>query len=165
LGGKAIAAVLDPHRFRAMLGRDFRRNADLFDFDMPYFNAGMLLIDRQAFGAADLLGRTRPYHEQGVLTRIQYDQAILNLAFRDNWLPLDFRWNLTNPQPAHENLEPHIVHYSGPRKPWSLYSATAFARDYRHTMTNAHFYRFMRERWLRRLQAPFRKLLGRAANE
>ena len=160
LQGNAIAAVLDPHRHRAMLGRDFRRNADLFDFRTPYFNAGMLLIDRKAYGDANLPERTRAYHEQGVLTRIQYDQAILNLVFKDNWLPLDFRWNLTNPQPAHENLEPKIVHYSGPHKPWSLFSSAAFARDYRHTMTNAYFYQFMRERWLRPLHAPFRKLFG-----
>ncbi|HVW91680.1 MAG TPA: glycosyltransferase family 8 protein [Devosia sp.] len=157
LEGKAVAAVLDPHRHRAMLGCDFRQNSDLFSFDMPYFNAGMLVIDRAAFAAADLPGRTRAYHEAGVLARTQYDQAVLNLVFKDNWLPLDFRWNLINPQPAHENFEPKIVHYTGPNKPWQLFSRVAFAQAYRHTMTNEVFYRYIRERRLRRLK----RLVGR----
>lgn len=152
LEGKAVAAVLDPHRHRAMLGRDFKQNSDLFSFDWAYFNAGMLVIDRALFAAADLPGRTRAYHEAGVLARVQYDQAVLNLVFKDNWLPLDFRWNVINPQPAHENFEPKIVHYTGPYKPWHLLNRLAFAQAYRHTMTNEVFYRYWRERQLRRLK-------------
>jgi len=157
LAGKPIAAVNDPHRHRAMLGRDFKRNADLFDFRQAYFNAGFLVIDRAAFAAADLPGKTRAFHRDGVLARTQYDQAVLNLVFKDNWLPLDFRWNLINPQPAHEALEPHIVHYTGPNKPWHLLSRAAFAQAYRHTMTNDVFYAYWRERQARRLMAPFRR--------
>ncbi len=153
LEGKAVAAVLDPHRHRAMLGRDFKQNGDLFSFDMRLLQCvGMLVIDRALFAAADLPGRTRAYHEAGVLARVQYDQAVLNLVFKDNWLPLDFRWNLINPLPAHENLEPHIVHYTGHRKPWQLLSPVAFAQAYRHTMTNDVFYAYWRERQLRRLK-------------
>lgn len=151
LQDNALGAVLDPHRHRAMLGRDFKRNADLFDYRQPYFNAGMLVIDRPRFAAADLPARTRAYHDQGVLERVQYDQAILNLVFAGNWLPLDFRWNLINPTPAHEVLEPHIVHYTGPFKPWQMLPGIAFAQAYRHTMTNAVYYRFMRERLSRRV--------------
>jgi lipopolysaccharide biosynthesis glycosyltransferase len=161
LKGRAIAAVLDPHRHRAMLGRDFRQNGDLFSFGLAYFNAGLLLVDRYAFKVADLPARTRAYHEAGVLARVQYDQAVLNLVFKDNWLPLDFRWNLINPLPAHENLEPYVVHYTGPNKPWQLLSRAAFAQAYRHTMTNEVFYEFWRERWRRRLKSPFRRGKGR----
>jgi lipopolysaccharide biosynthesis glycosyltransferase len=91
----------------------------------------------------------------GTMARIQFDQAALNIAFRDQWLPLDFRWNLINPHPAHEALEPHIVHYTGPHKPWHLMSRTAFAQAYRHAMTNDFFYAYWRERQLRRLRRPF----------
>ncbi len=157
LEGKPIAAVLDPHRHRAMLGRDFRQNADLFRFDMAYFNAGMMVIDRRPYAAADLPGRTRAYHQQGVLTRVQYDQAVLNLVFAGNWLALDFRWNLINPEPAHEVLEPHIVHYTGPKKPWQPVFGVAFAQAYRHTMTNEVYYRYMRERIADRFRFPGRK--------
>jgi len=160
LGQNSIAAVLDAGRHRHMLGKNLILNSDLFDFHFAYFNAGMLVIDRAAFAAADLPGETRRYHESGVLDRIQYDQAILNLVFKDKWLPLDFRWNLTNPLPAHEILEPQIAHYTGPNKPWTLFSKVAYERVYRHTMTNDVFYAFMRERLIKRLTAPFRKLLG-----
>ncbi len=160
LAGHPIAAVLDPGRHRQMLGRDFRQNGDLFDFNFAYFNAGMLVIDRHGFGAADLPGQTRRMHESGLLKRIQYDQAVLNLVFKNNWLPLDFRWNLICPWPAHEVLEPHLLHYTGHRKPWALFSNVAFANAYRHTMTNAVFYAFWRERLRRRLLAPFARLFG-----
>jgi lipopolysaccharide biosynthesis glycosyltransferase len=160
LAGKPIAAVLDPGRHKQMLGRDFRQNRDLFSFNFAYFNAGMMVIDRRAYGAADLPGETRRMHKDGLLARIQYDQAVLNLVFKDKWLPLDFRWNLICPWPAHEMLEPQLLHYTGHRKPWNLVSGVAFANAYRHTMTNAVFYRFWRERLKRHLLAPFRKLMG-----
>lgn len=157
LGENAVAAVMDPHRHRAMLGRDFRRNADLFDFRQPYFNSGVLVIDRRRYAAARLDELMQKLAASGAMDRIQFDQAALNLAFRGGWLPLDFRWNLINPQPAHENFEPHIVHYTGPRKPWHLLSRAAFAQAYRHTMTNDVFYAFWRERQGRRLK----RLVGR----
>ena len=122
---------------------------------------GMLVIDREKFGATDLPGETRRIHESGLLARIQYDQAVLNLVFKDKWLPLDFRWNLICPWPAHEALEPLLLHYTGHRKPWNLVSGVAFSNAYRHTMTNAVFYKFWRERMKRRLLAPFKKLMGR----
>ncbi|HEV7718081.1 MAG TPA: glycosyltransferase family 8 protein [Arsenicitalea sp.] len=161
LQGKAIGAVLDAGRHKQMLGHDLRQNLDLFDFHFAYFNAGMLVIDRKAFAAANLPEQTRLLHESGALSRIQYDQAILNLVFKDNWLPLDFRWNLICPSPEHEMLEPQLLHYTGHKKPWSLLSTAAFSKAYRHTMTNAIFYRFWRERVKRRLGKPLRKLLGR----
>ena len=162
LEGHPIAAVLDPGRHKQMLGRDLRQNLDLFDFHFRYFNAGVLVIDRRGFAAHDLPGRTRAFNEAGILARAQYDQAVLNLAFKDNWLPLDFRWNLICPAPEHEVLEPKILHYTGHRKPWALLSRAAFAQTYRHTMTNAIFYRYWRERWQRRLLKPWRKLMGRS---
>ena len=161
LKGHPIAAVLDPGRHKAMLGRDFRQNRELFSFNFAYFNSGMLVIDRAAYGQADLPAQTRRLHDSGALARIQYDQAILNLAFKDNWLPLDFRWNLIWPWPAHEVLEPQILHYTGHRKPWNLIPSAAFANAYRHTMTNDIFYAFWRERLRRRLLSPLRRLAGR----
>ncbi len=159
LNGKSLGAVLDPHRHRAMLGRDFRLNADLFDFRQAYFYSGVLVIDRGKYAAADLPGLMQRLTTSGVMARIQFDQAALNIAFRDDWLPLDFRWNLTNPTPAHEVLEPNVVHYTGPRKPWSLLPRVAFAQAYRHTMTNALFYRYWRERQVGRVKGWLR--LGR----
>jgi lipopolysaccharide biosynthesis glycosyltransferase len=54
-------------------------------------------------------------------------------------------------------MDVRILHYTGKRRPWNLWSGTAFARLYRHVMTNDVYYAFMRQRWQRRL----RRLIGR----
>src|SRR5690606_31766230 len=126
-----------------------------FDFGFAYFNSGVLLIDRQAYAAARVPERTKTMADEGLLDRLQYDQAALNLIFRNDWLPLDFRWNLINPEPAHEALEPHIVHYTGPRKPWGLLPGAAYGRLYRHVMTNRLFHQFQRERRRQQLRGLF----------
>lgn len=146
LGGKSIGAVLDAHRHMQMLGTDLRRNRDVFYFGYPYFNSGVLLIDRAAFARAGVPERTRAFAAAGLLDRLQYDQAALNLIFAGDWQPLDFRWNLINPVPAHEALEPHVVHYTGPRKPWGVLPGAAYGRLYRHVMTNRIFHDFRRAR-------------------
>jgi lipopolysaccharide biosynthesis glycosyltransferase len=156
LSQKSIGAVLDPYRHMQMLGRDLTGNGTTFDYNFPYFNSGVLLIDRARYAAADPAGRTAEMAASGLLDRLQYDQAALNLVFRDDWAPLDFRWNVIGATPAHEALEPFVIHYTGPRKPWSLVPGAAHQRLYRHVMTNAVYYAFWRERLQRRLLRPFR---------
>ncbi len=160
LNGLPLGGVPDPHRLRVMLGRDMRSKADLFAPGDAYLNGGVLLIDLQQWSNANLVARTEEFRARGLLGRLYYDQDILNLVFRGRWKALDFRWNLGNPRPAHEALEPYLVHYSGDRKPWNLISGTAFAQTYRHTMTNSIYYRFLRERVWRWLTRPFRRLVG-----
>jgi lipopolysaccharide biosynthesis glycosyltransferase len=163
LNGLALGGVEDPHRHLVMLGREFRGKADLFDFHQPYLNSGVLLIDMARWRAADLIGRVENFREQGLLTRLYYDQDIINLVFAGNWLALDWRWNAGNPRQAHEMLEPFILHYSGDRKPWNLVSGTAFSNLYRHVMTNAVYYDFMKERTRRRLLKPLKRLPGQTS--
>jgi len=162
LGGRALGGVIDPNRQKVMLGRDFREKRGIFSFDEPYMNGGVLLIDLKRWAAADLMARTAEFRETGLLDRLYYDQDIINLVFRDDWLPLDPLWNLTNALPAHEVLEPFIVHYSGDRKPWSIIPGTAFFGNYRHVMTNEKYYAYMRFRWLRRFKALGRRLIFRS---
>jgi lipopolysaccharide biosynthesis glycosyltransferase len=162
LAGKAVGGVIDPNRHKVMLGREFREKAGIFTYDQPYVNGGVLLIDLQRWAQADLMGRTAAFREQGLLDRLYYDQDIINLVFAGELFALDWRWNLTNALPAHEALEPYIVHYSGDRKPWSLIGGTAFFNNYRHVMTNEKYYAFMRFRWRRRLDKLFRRLTFRA---
>ncbi len=159
LEGKPIGAVLDAHRHMQMLGRDLRQNGDVFSYNFPYFNSGVLLIDRSAYARADMPARTMELHRTGLLSRLQYDQAALNLVFKDNWHSLDWRWNVICPEPAHEVLDPFILHYTGPRKPWSLLPGAAFARLYRHVMTNDIYYAFWRERVRARLPGLLKGLV------
>jgi len=86
------------------------------------------------------------------MDRLYYDQDVLNLIFHDDWKRLDQMWNVINPRGPHEAFDPKLLHYTGPRKPWNLISGVAFARVYRHVMTNDLYYRFFRFRLKRRLK-------------
>lgn len=157
LDGKAIAAVPDPGSHLHTNGRDFKQKWDLFDTADPYFNSGMLVIDMDKWRALKVEEKFANAVEDGTLDRIYYDQDFLNLTFRHNWLRLDPRWNLIGPRKVHQALDPAILHYTGKRKPWNLVSGVAFARLYRHAMTNELFYRYMRYRMKKR----FNRLIGR----
>ena len=154
--GKPIAAVRDTYGAFIVGGRDLMMNRDLFDIADPYFNSGMLLIDLPRWRAADVLGRLDLAIRDGTMARLYYDQDFLNLVFKNDWAMLPPRWNTIDARFAHEGLDPAIVHYTGPQKPWQLIAFVAFRRLYRHVMTNELFYRFMRHRWRTR----FRRTLG-----
>ena len=99
-------------------------------------------------------------YADGIMERIYYDQDLLNLIFRNNWLPLPWRWNLIEPKPGHEAFDPAVIHYTGSYKPWNIVTgmrqSVAFARFYRHVMTNSLFYDFARHRqkqwWRKKLR-------------
>lgn len=160
LEGNAIAAVRDTIGAFITGGRDLARNRDLFDPADYYFNAGMVLIDTANWREANIIGRMEEAYASGVMQRIYYDQDLLNLIFRHRWLKLPWRWNTVDARHAHEGLDPAILHYTGENKPWGVFAgmlqSVAFARLYRHVMTNELFYRFARHRWKR----SWKKRLG-----
>ncbi|MFN4208925.1 MAG: glycosyltransferase family 8 protein [Devosia sp.] len=155
MGGKAIAAALQPDRLHCIAGTDLRtRNA--FSMAEPYFNSGVMLIDMAQYRGVDFAAMLRDSLPQSEIDMFYYDQDIINFAFKGRILELGYRWNLQNPEPAHEILDPHILHYSANPKPWFIWSRVAFKRTYRHLMTNRYFYQYRRERmvgllrrWLR----------------
>lgn len=153
LQGQAIAAVRDSIGAFITGGRDLRNNHDLFNIADPYFNAGMLLIDIAKWRDADIIAQMERALADGVMARIYYDQDLLNLIFAGKWRQLEWRWNTVDARHAHEGLNPAILHYTGEAKPWGVFSgmlqSVAFARLYRHVMTNELFYRFARHRWKR----------------
>ena len=159
--GFAIAAVRDTAGPFIVGGRDLRRNRDIFDLADPYFNAGMILIDVAQWREAAIVDRLEQALRDGVMARIYYDQDLLNLIFRDNWLHLPVRWNIMDARKPHEAFNPAILHYTGKQKPWDLFSTTAYHRTYRHVMTNELFYRFMSHRRKRFWNKQLRRLTGR----
>lgn len=154
LEGKPIAAALCPHRTGFQTHRDLRPKRYFSTADL-YFNAGMFVLDTAAFREVDVVGSVLQQLTSAEIAELYYDQDILNIAFRNNWKVLGPMWNLQNPLLAHEALDPQIVHYTGDQKPWFLFTRVAFKRMYRHTMTNAHFYRYARERLARRFKVEF----------
>lgn len=157
LGDNAIGAVADGWALFQMGGRDMVEKKGLFDTAQPYFNSGVLLIDRARYASADIPGRIAQMGAAGILSRLYYDQDMLNLIFAGNWQPLNWRFNVIDPRPPHQAMGVRILHYTGKRRPWNLWSGTAFARAYRHVMTNEVYYRFMSERRKRALL----RLIGR----
>ena len=153
LEGKPIGAVLDTLHPFIMGRRDMRENPDIFDLADPYFNSGLMLVDMAGWRAMDVRGAMGELATRGWLARLQYDQDMLNIIFRGRWKALPWRWNTMDAHRAHETLNPAILHFTGLNKPWALTAgirrSTAYARWYRHVMTNALFYRFARQRWKR----------------
>lgn len=155
LNGNILAAANCPHRVMFQSRGDLKPKS-YFRTEDPYFNAGLLLIDMTQYRTLDfarIVEETVPADER---QNLYYDQDILNLALRGRCRILDAGWNLQNPLIHHESLDPRIVHYTGSNKPWRWFSDTAFKRQYRHTMTNAVYYQFARERMIRRLRKILR---------
>ncbi|MEO8884252.1 MAG: glycosyltransferase family 8 protein [Devosia sp.] len=151
MGGKPIAAVFDPFHLGLKKGRDVRLKQTPFDTGDRYFNSGVLLIDLKRYAAVDLPAKIHAMAASGVLANLFFDQDLLNLVFLNNWQSLDWRFNVLDPRPPHESLHPVIVHYTGHRHPWNIFSGTAFHRLYRHVMTNDIYYTYLAERlpkWL-----------------
>jgi lipopolysaccharide biosynthesis glycosyltransferase len=154
LGGKTLAAAPEPGRHHLVAGDDMRTRQGPFDIADPYFNSGVLLIDRALWGRADLPGFLAELRASGEIDRLYHDQDVLNLKFRGDWLRLDPLWNLTKPHPALRALDPYIVHYTTGMKPWNRLAYVAFGSSYKHVMTAAVLKRYRRERrqaWLWRL--------------
>ena len=153
LEGNSIAAVRDSIGAFITGRRDLRQNRDIFDPADYYFNAGMVLIDIARWREADIISRMEEAYAAGVMQRIYYDQDLLNLVFKGKWFKLPWRWNVIDARSTHEGVDPAIAHYTGNTKPWGvlagIFGSVAFARLYRHVMTNELFYRFARHRWKR----------------
>lgn len=145
--GKVIAAVLQPDRMHCIAGRDLKARS-CFSMAEPYYNVGVMLIDLERYGQIDFIAGIKDLPAEE-LEQFYYDQDILNFVLRGQFLELDPRWNMQNPEPAHEVFDPHILHYSSDSRPWWPWTRVAFKRTYRHLMTNAHFYRYRREQYSR----------------
>lgn len=158
---RPVAAVSDPVKQLMMMGRDMREKTGIFESAQDYFNSGVMLIDLPKFAAADIPSRIEQFKRDGILGKLYFDQDMLNLIFRDNWTRLPWRFNVTDPQLAHQAMDCFILHYTGRARPWLIYANVAYRRSYRHVMTNDLFYRYMRHRMKRTWAKRWRRLTGR----
>lgn len=111
---------------------------------LPYFNAGVLLIDiarwrQEAVGTlcVELLRQFRPRWG---------DQDALNTVLGGRWRELPRRWNLQTPELTGDSpgwalwrseveaaiADPAVIHYTGMDKPWHLASKHPRAEDWLH---------------------------------
>ncbi len=89
-----------------------------FSREGTYFNSGVMLFDWPQSNHHKLLPRALEIL-QTVENLRWFDQDALNLVLNDSWCHLNFRWNATGLLRAYCNIDPGIVHFTGP-KPWSV---------------------------------------------
>lgn len=120
LGARAVAAVRDNFQWRSP-----GRHVDSFRAmklpNLPYFNAGVLLIDTRAFAEADVIGRCAAFAAAHPAGMLHMDQDMLNGALMREWGEISPRWNwqYTRATMLFEAMEgAHVVHFIGAKKPW-----------------------------------------------
>lgn len=109
--------------------------ANYADAQKPYFNAGVLLIDIDAWKQRRVRERALQFLRQNAASIDYWDQDALNGVLVDDWLELDPRWNRTSDYwqlgrlgrlPFSDSTvsslrEPYITHFASGTKPWTHY--------------------------------------------
>lgn len=96
-----------------------------------YFNAGVLLIDRERWLASDLDAKAAEFFAEHREQATLQDQDFLNWIYRDNWAQLSPRWNCQAALIAgglESAVDPVILHFSGSLKPWHAETQALFPR-------------------------------------
>jgi len=116
LAGRALGAVDDylmafPDKMKR------RRQRIGLGPESRYFNAGVLLFDWRKSLEAGLIRKARETFEREPERYEAHDQDVLNIAFENDWQPVDPRFN------AQTGIlpfvgKPAIVHFTGRKKPW-----------------------------------------------
>ncbi len=138
LGGRVLGAVED------VLIR--RNRLPGVAVGTPYFNAGVMVVDRRAWDAAGV-GREalRRLREQPGVLRF-HDQDLLNWVVQGDWRAVDPRWNQQSAMwelgrrrlvelhadPKSLLETPHIIHFSGYSKPWEYSCDHPLGQRYWH---------------------------------
>jgi lipopolysaccharide biosynthesis glycosyltransferase len=98
-----------------------------------YFNAGVMVMDLARCRDNGLMPAAEAFLEQANYKTVYVDQDALNHVINGAFVRLDLRWNvLANRRPTNgaartastpaavSETDPWILHYAGPRKPWSV---------------------------------------------
>jgi lipopolysaccharide biosynthesis glycosyltransferase len=143
LGGNPLAAAYDMiflMDFKGdALARQFQRSRRSLGLalDTPYFNAGLMAIDRATWRAERLTERvTRALRDEPERYPFM-EQDALNAALKGNFAPLSPRFNFMGDfflLDLERRLEPIVLHFVNAPKPWELGSwrgEARFAETYR----------------------------------
>lgn len=150
LGEHSLAAVTDRNL-------DMQRERLELDADSPYFNAGMMLIDLEAWRRANVLERGMAYAIKNRDKLNNWDQDVLNHLFEKRVLLLHQRWNamshlwgldqawmderggLLNPEEQQAHDGPAIIHFAGGgrAKPWDYRCNNPWKDRYRQFLAQS----------------------------
>lgn len=123
MGGYAIAAVRDSAevvRGQSPQWREYKTRLGL-GAAVPYFNAGVLLIDLARFVRRGIADNTMRYILDGNYLGPMNDQSGFNAVIRGDWLELSPLWNwmFATRDALTEEARPNIIHFTGRIKPWN----------------------------------------------
>jgi lipopolysaccharide biosynthesis glycosyltransferase len=143
LGGRPLAAAYDMIFLMDLKGdalaRQFQRSRRALglSLDTPYFNAGLMTIDRAAWRAAKLTERVVKSLRDEPERYPFMEQDALNATLKGNFAPLSPRYNFMGDfflLDLERRLEPIVLHFVNAPKPWELASwrgEARFAENYR----------------------------------
>ncbi|ARJ68371.1 glycosyltransferase family 8 protein [Paracoccus contaminans] len=130
--GRAVAAVRDNRQWR----NPAKRTPDQIRQKRaaaPYFNAGVVMIDTDAWAAQDLPERCAGFARRH-LAGLGRDQALVNGVLDGEWTEISPLWNWQFTwASAHLTAmaDPCLIHFIGPEKPWLARSAGIVPMRYR----------------------------------
>jgi lipopolysaccharide biosynthesis glycosyltransferase len=109
-----------------------------------YINAGMLLINLKKWCEDDIEHKLFKFAHETTEELVHNDQDVINMVLNAKIKPLDFKWNAqdqcfykntwrTHPKGIEikkASLNPSIIHYTGPQKPWQNSLVVNQANEY-----------------------------------
>jgi lipopolysaccharide biosynthesis glycosyltransferase len=143
LGGRPLAAAYDMIFLMDLKGdalaRQFQRSRRALGLalDTPYFNAGLMTIDRAAWRAAKLTERVTKALRDEPGRYPFMEQDALNAMLKGNFMALSPRFNFMGDfflLDLERSLEPIVLHFVNAPKPWELglwRGEARFAENYR----------------------------------
>jgi len=130
------------------------------DASMPYFNAGVMVIDTAKWRATKVAAGAVSYLKRFRDSVFFWDQEALNAMLAGRWTPLEPRWNwsanldrLSRNGVASHDGEPgpsRILHFSGNLKPWVVREAMDFDAEYFRVLDETAWHGWRPERTLGR---------------
>jgi lipopolysaccharide biosynthesis glycosyltransferase len=88
--------------------------------ETPYFNAGVLVMDLEAWRRENFAKRCMDYAEKYPELCIFWDQTVMNTLLAGRFTHLDQKWNQQFNGPDKSFTREGIFHYCGPDKPWNF---------------------------------------------
>jgi len=144
LGGRPLAAAYDmiflmDNKGDDALVRQFKRSRRRLGLalDTPYFNAGLMVIDRAAWRAERLTERVTTALRDEPKRFPFMEQDALNATLRGRFAPLSPRYNFMGDFfliDLERTIEPIVLHFVNAPKPWELglwRGEARFAENYR----------------------------------
>lgn len=109
-----------------------------------YFNAGVMLINLERWRELKVTERCKNFISNNSYRIKYHDQDVLNAILHEEVLFFDLRWNImdffltTKPNIQNERIpelrlaikNPAIIHFAGPKKPWSHKCDNPFRKQY-----------------------------------